>query len=491
MLKYYKKVLFMFLAIVCLFSFNVFAQDKSSIAVIEIESIDLQPTGLKILTDVVRNEVVNSRKYQVIDELQTRQVVKNKNFSVDQINNPKYIREIGMALGVKYLVTGRIGKLGNLYLVNLWMIDVESGGVVSNEIEEYTGNLEELRNPVRSCIQKLLKIEGIELKKETYLSVNSNPEGAMVYINGYYEGNTPFKMNIKKAGEYSVKVWAPGYEEWKRNVDVKENLTSFVDAKMLKNVVKMDNGVLRNINRDGRPFFIGFTTLYSVLFSEFTLTSFNVQNDRTYIGAALLSAPTAFFLTLKFTGETEMSWARTMMATSSTFWGSLWGISAMAIFDSQAKGQSLNAYYGLSALGGAVGYTCSLIFTRDGRISPGRVGLINLGSFMGTLAGLGIPFMFNVDHHQIYFGCMLSGGILGGLYSIWLTRNYDSRHELIGLNDSVIENNDGKISYNVPVNLALNFVSYLAVENLTEKRNCRSKEYIEQSFSFPVYTAKF
>jgi hypothetical protein len=64
------------------------------------------------------------------------------------------------------------------------------------------------------------------------ISINSDPQGADIYLNDEYEGLTPLNLQDISAGEYKVKVSLPGYEEWVEEVTVSASRTARVYAEL-------------------------------------------------------------------------------------------------------------------------------------------------------------------------------------------------------------------------------------------------------------------
>ena len=60
------------------------------------------------------------------------------------------LAEIGGALGVEYLVTGNVGKVGNRFLVNLQLIDIRQIKVV-NRVKRESGSEGEMLAAVAAC----------------------------------------------------------------------------------------------------------------------------------------------------------------------------------------------------------------------------------------------------------------------------------------------------------------------------------------------------
>lgn len=71
-------------------------------------------------------------------------------------------------------------------------------------------------------------------KKETgTLSVTSEPNGAEVYIDNEFAGNTPCKLTVD-AGKHTIKVTAKDHKDWSRDMTIREGSEMTVNAAMEK-----------------------------------------------------------------------------------------------------------------------------------------------------------------------------------------------------------------------------------------------------------------
>jgi len=304
---------------------------------------------------------------------------------------------------------------------------VETGRIERTETEEFVGVMEDLRKPVRIAVQKLLDIQGIEVDRGTFINVTSDPEGVNIYIDGLFEGSAPARIKVPGPGEYRVKLYSPGYEEWHQKVTVEESSTFFVNAKLLKSEKTQVDERIRAL-QDGRSRFIVFTSLYSLAVTEALLYSAGVENERLYIGLPLLVTPGSFFLALRGTDSAIMNRGRSFMISSSILWGSAMGFTSGMIFmGDRADSSDSDAYWRpfvfASAAGGLAYGTAAVLLTRGDAFPSKRVWFMNLGSFMGALIGIGVPYMFNVENRPVLLTCMFTGSTAGGVLAAWMTRN--------------------------------------------------------------------
>jgi TolB-like protein len=402
---------------------------QTTIAFLGFNAKDIPASGADILADLVRNELSISPQYTVIDRESTQALLEEAELQLSGLVDPESVVDVGRMLGVRKLMVGTIGELGQLYVITMRIIDVQTGEIERVVTEEFVGVMEDLRRPVRVAVQKLLEIEGIEVDRGTYVHVSSEPEGVGIYIDGLFEGNAPALVAVPGPGEYGVKLYSPGYQEWHQKVTVGDNSTFFVNARML--AADPDSQVDERVRalQDGRTSFIVGMTLYSALVTEGLIFASGTENGRLYFGMPLLVTPATFFLALRATDGAIMNKGRSFMITSSILWGSTLGFTSGVVLNAGRPDLGADDWrpYVLASVVGGLSYgTVATVLTRGDAFPARRAWFMNLGSFMGSLIGLGVPYMFNVESSGFYLGSMLAGSTAGGGLALYLTRHIAS-----------------------------------------------------------------
>jgi TolB-like protein len=72
------------------------------------------------------------------------------------------VAEIGGALGVAKMITGQLGKVGSLFVINLKLIDIQKAKVVSRVSETVNGQEDKLIEGVRKAVRQLLGLKGTQ-----------------------------------------------------------------------------------------------------------------------------------------------------------------------------------------------------------------------------------------------------------------------------------------------------------------------------------------
>lgn len=108
------------------------------------------------LTDLATNEIARIEKYRVINRDDIQVMLQHlANQQLLRCDDTKCLAVIGGALGVDYLFSGNIGKIGRIYVINLKVINIDQAEVLSRVTEEYAGDESGLVERMKYAIDKL------------------------------------------------------------------------------------------------------------------------------------------------------------------------------------------------------------------------------------------------------------------------------------------------------------------------------------------------
>ena len=469
---------------------------RPTIALLDLESEEVPAEGLRILSDLMREEFVKSDSFRVINRYHMERILNEQRLQLDETVSRIGIVQVGALLGAQKMAAGRIGRLGNLRLISLQLIDVETGRIERVETTDFVGPLEDLRQAIRAAAQRLIGIGGFHYVRYGFIHVTSVPPGARVHVAGLFEGNTPVRIRVDSAGTYPVTITMPEHLDWEQRVEVSSGETSFLEAVLVRLIpseiaitstpegarafmadryvgttpttVRVDsagtypvrivaeghhewqqdivvrsgedaavNAALEPIQvepsfiQTGRGALMTFMIPYATLAAEGTIFALGVKSARPYVGALLVGGPGAYFLTLRNVSDTDMSMARAGMIISSALWGTTWGALSSVTLAGEKGGENIGprAAVGLSVAVSAAAIWVSSRYTANSDMSGRRVKLINLGGFMGSSLGLGLPYLFDVSEPRVYVGSLVLGGITGVIYAASATSGLDTTDE--------------------------------------------------------------
>lgn len=118
------------------------------------------------------------------------------------------LAEIGGALGVRYLVSGSLGLVGQNHLLTLALSDVERA-TVENRVSESVTDLSQLSQTVGRAARAL--VAKILADRTATLLVTCSEQGALVRIDGQAVGTTPLAPRPIAWGPHLIEVEKTGF----------------------------------------------------------------------------------------------------------------------------------------------------------------------------------------------------------------------------------------------------------------------------------------
>ena len=113
---------------------------KDNIAVMDLEARGgISETEILSISDRLRGELINTDKYVVIERSQMDYILKEQGFQQSgACSEASCIVEVGQLLAVHKMLGGSIGKVGQVFSINIKIIDVATGKIerqISDDIK--------------------------------------------------------------------------------------------------------------------------------------------------------------------------------------------------------------------------------------------------------------------------------------------------------------------------------------------------------------------
>ncbi len=129
---------------------------------IPIAVMDLTPRGLsaddgRTLSDRFRLELMLAERFDVMTREQMDRIFEEQRFQLSGFCDDEVcLVEIGKLIGVRKMVAGSIDKVGRLYSVSVWMVDVETGRMRRPCKADHFGDVEGLQAEVMPQLTRCL-----------------------------------------------------------------------------------------------------------------------------------------------------------------------------------------------------------------------------------------------------------------------------------------------------------------------------------------------
>lgn len=157
-MKFAWKILLLTLFIIS-FSFSD-TQDATSIAVLNFEALEMSSGEVNILSRRITSLLVETKKFTVTDRNNMESILEEQSFQLSGCTSSECIVEVGQLLGVQKMLSGSIGQLGQIYMIEMYIIDVATGKIDASSNSTIKGEIELLiESGLADALNKLLNTE--------------------------------------------------------------------------------------------------------------------------------------------------------------------------------------------------------------------------------------------------------------------------------------------------------------------------------------------
>ena len=155
--------------------FPICAEDnlnKPLITVMDFETNNISATDMTIIVDYLASYIVETGKYRVIERSQREKILQEMEFSLSGCTDDSCQLEIGKLLAADLMVLGSLGVVEGKTLLNMRVIDVESGETMNTISREFS-SLSEVIDTGKSVIFSFLEeeLDLLQQQKEAALKL--------------------------------------------------------------------------------------------------------------------------------------------------------------------------------------------------------------------------------------------------------------------------------------------------------------------------------
>jgi hypothetical protein len=122
-------------------------KDKTSgyAAVMRFESAGIDSGVSMVITDIFTNQIQANGKYRVMERSQINKILNEQGFqNSGACSTTECAVEIGRLLSIDNMFIGSIGKLGESWVINIRLINIKTGEIVSNLSKQVVGKVDDL-----------------------------------------------------------------------------------------------------------------------------------------------------------------------------------------------------------------------------------------------------------------------------------------------------------------------------------------------------------
>jgi TolB-like protein len=104
------------------------SDQKERIAVLDFKTINVSTEKSRIVSELIRTDLINTNKFVVIERSQVDMIFKEHGFASTGVTDESSAVKIGKLLAAKNILIGTVMKVGDSIVVTCRVVDVERGG---------------------------------------------------------------------------------------------------------------------------------------------------------------------------------------------------------------------------------------------------------------------------------------------------------------------------------------------------------------------------
>ena len=149
------------------------AAGKYTVAILDFEGRGISQLESATLTDRLSSELANTNAIILVERGQMSEILDEQGFQQSGCTSDECAAEVGALLGVKNMISGAFGKLGNTYTIDAKMFSVESGATIKTVSKSYKGEIDGLITEIEILAWEILGLT----PPEHLLEKQKQPEG--------------------------------------------------------------------------------------------------------------------------------------------------------------------------------------------------------------------------------------------------------------------------------------------------------------------------
>lgn len=158
------------------------ASGKFTVAVLDFEGRGISQMEAQTLTDRLSSELSNTNAVILVERSQMNEILEEQGFQQSGCTNVECAAEVGALLGVQFMISGSIGKIGNSYTIDSKMFSVETGATEKSVSSTYKGEIDGLITEIEILAWKLVGLAPPDYLIEKQQTASPQPVAAQPQV---------------------------------------------------------------------------------------------------------------------------------------------------------------------------------------------------------------------------------------------------------------------------------------------------------------------
>jgi len=250
--------------IVSIFILSLFtilnAQER--IAILQFEGSGVNFITAKNITNRFSYELSKTNRFDIVEREMMDKILQEQKFQKSGCVSEECAVEIGQMIGVRQIVAGSVDKIEDFYSLNIRLIDVESGKIIYQDMDDYEGKVSIfIRVTVKNMAMRMAAEASKGMAREEDAATqftstktgriifNINQNNVAIFIDGQYNSRSIGNQVILSIveGIHTIKFSQSNFNDWEKEIYVLADEQLIYDVVLepgKQSAVVADTGIL-------------------------------------------------------------------------------------------------------------------------------------------------------------------------------------------------------------------------------------------------------
>jgi len=221
----------------------IIGQDR--IAVMKFEGSGVDEITSKNIADRFSYELSKTNRFDIVEREMMDKILEEQKFQDSGCVADECAVEIGQLIGVSQIVSGRISKIGDFYSLNIKLIDVATGKITYQDMDDYEGKVTDfIKGTIKNIAMRMAAEASMGLGQSRenstpYASTrkgkvifNINQKNVAIFMDGQYNSLSSGNQVILSIAEgmHTIKFSLSGFKHWEKEINVLADQELYYDV---------------------------------------------------------------------------------------------------------------------------------------------------------------------------------------------------------------------------------------------------------------------
>ena len=147
------------LAFIFMFHLLQAQSGKPTVAILDFEGQGVSASEVQTLTERMRTEIGNTKAVRLIERKAVEKIMMEQGLQQSGCTTDECAAEVGQLLGVQFMISGSIGKMGKSYTIDCKMFSVETGETIRAKNATHDGDISGLLIEMQILAWEIVDLE--------------------------------------------------------------------------------------------------------------------------------------------------------------------------------------------------------------------------------------------------------------------------------------------------------------------------------------------